>query len=158
MRYLRPLKHRCGWEGAASESNVARYSCLHVGAASKLFFFFSRICFDSARFAPTQLLFSPIRTKPERFGQNQAESGHISRRPKRSKQAEISLESCRNSRNRLWMRPKHPKSVLPQFYYEYLLLLLCFLFCFVFLAFFFLWFSNVLFKNILIVKIYRKYK
>ena len=38
--------------------------------------------------------------------------------------------------NWFWMRPKHPKSVLPQFYFEYLLLLLCFLFYFVFLAFF----------------------
>ena len=91
------------------------------------------------------------------------ESGRIGRQLKRWKQAEIGLESCRNNRNRLWMRPKHPKSVLPQFYSEYLLLLLCFLFCFVFLAFFFLCFvnqghSNVFFKNILIVKIYRKYK
>ena len=33
------------------------------------------------------------------------------------------------------MRPKHPKSAIPQFYFEYLLLLLYFLFCFVFLAF-----------------------
>ena len=137
------MMHGRGWEGAAPESDAAQCG---VRLPTRLsFFFFSWIRFDSARFAPTQLLFSPIRTEPGRFGQNQAESGHISRRPKqpkRSKQAEISLESCRNSRNRLWMRPKHPKSVLPQFYYEYLLLLLCFLFCFVFLAFFFLCFVN----------------
>ena len=47
------------------------------------------------------------------------------------------------------MRSKYPKSVIPQFYYEYLLLLLCFLFCFVFLAF----------ENIFEMKMitYRKY-
>ena len=47
------------------------------------------------------------------------------------------------------MRSKYPKSVLPQFYYEYLLLLLCFLSCFVFLAF----------ENIFEMKMitYRKY-
>ena len=45
--------------------------------------------------------------------------------------------------NWLWMRPKHPKSVLPQFYFEYLLLLLCFLFCFVFLNIFLIINKNI---------------
>ena len=44
-------------------------------------------------------------------------------------------ETDRNNQNQFWIRPKHPKSVISQFYSEYLLLLLCFLFCFVFLAF-----------------------
>ena len=101
-----------------------RRGCLRVGAMSELFFFH--------KFAPTQLQFTPI----------QLESGCINRRLKRPKQAKIGLESCWNSWNRLWMRPKHPKSVLPQFYSEYLLFLLCFLFCFVFLVFLFLCFVN----------------
>ena len=147
-------------------------SCPRVGATSELFFFFfffSRIHIDLARFKPIRLLFSPICAELGRFGQNQAvsaKSGYIGRQPKQIKTAEISLESCRNSQNRLWMRPKHPKSVLSQFHSEHLLLLLCFLFCFVFClcclpsSFFVLWsrHSNVFFKNILIVKIYRKYK
>ena len=118
-----------------------------AGATSDLFFFFFlnfilwfRV--DSARFVLTRLLFSLIRVEPGLFGQNQAvlaESGCIGWL---LKQAEIGLESCQNKWNRLWMRPKHPKSIFPQFYFEYLLLLLCFLFCFVFLAFFFLCFVN----------------
>ena len=107
--------------------------------------------------------FFKIRIELGQFDQNwvvSVEFGCIGLWLKQSKQADIGLESCRNQ---LWMRLKHPKSVIPQFYSEYLLFLLCYLFCFVFLAFFFLSFvnqdhSNVFFKNILIVKIYRKYK
>ena len=93
--------------------------------------FFLRICADLAS----------IRAEPGQFGRNWIISAGGWNWPKRPKQAKISLESCRNSRNWLWMRPKHPKSVLPLFYFEYLLLL-CFLFCLVFLAFFFLCFVN----------------
>ena len=154
------LKHRRSWEGTALESNVTRHGVRHLTRlpvrqcsiwAFFIFFLNShRLDFDS-----------------HRIGLVQPESSCIGRRPKRLKQAKMGLESCRNSRNQLGMKPKHPKSLLPQFYSKYLLLLLCFLFCFVFcfvfLAFFFLCFvnqghSNVFFKNILIVKIYRKYK
>ena len=64
--------------------------------------------------------------------------------PNRSNSAGIRLyqPAAETGWNWLWMRPKHSKSVLPQFYFKYLLLLLCFLFCFVFLAFFFLCFVN----------------
>ena len=158
LGWLRTRKHWCGWEGAASESDVGcgnQHCCLRIGAVSE--FFFGGFVPTGLRFTPTWLRFTPIR----------ADSARIkSYRPKRPKKAKIGLESCRNSQNRLWMRPKHPKSVLPQFYSECLLLLLCFLFCFVlclvFLAFFLCFVnqghSNVFFKNILIVKIYRKYK
>ena len=122
-------------------------SCPRVGTAFKLFFFFF------LGFASTRLQFTP----------NRADSARIGLYQPVIEMAEICLKSCWNSRNQLWMRPKYPKSVIPQFYYEYLLLLLCCLFWFVFLAFFFLCFvnqghSNVFFKNILIVKIYIKYK
>ena len=109
-----------------------RHGCPHDGAASELFFFFfffSRIHVESGS----------IRTDSARIGPNRVVSTSDLNRPK---QAEISLELCWNSRNRLLMRPKHPKFVLPQFYSEYLSLLLCFLFNFVFLAFFFLCFVN----------------
>ena len=66
-------------------------------------------------------------------------------------------------RNRLWMRPKQPKSVIPQFYYEYFFA--SFVFSFLFYVFCLLLslfcesrHSNVFFKNILIVKLCRKYK
>ena len=95
--------------------------------------------FDSGRFLPSRTNLARIRSyQPNRIVSTDSRNW--------PKQVEISLESCRNSQKRLWMRPKHPKSVLPQFYFEYLLLLLCFLFCFVFcfvfLAFFFLCFAN----------------
>ena len=133
---LYAMKHRRGWEGATPESAVARCGV--------------------RRLTPLPACF--CRAEPGQFSQNRvvsAESDCLGRWPKK---AEIGLELFRNSRNRLWMRPKHPKSIISQFYSEYLLLLLCFLFCFVFLAFFFLCFvnqghSNVFFKNILIVNI-----
>ena len=93
------------------------------------FFFFSQIRAE----------LGSIRTDSARVEPNRVVSTGNRNRPK---QAEISLELCWNSRNRLLMRPKHPKFVLPQFYSEYLSLLLCFLFYFVFLAFFFLCFVN----------------
>ena len=168
------MKHGRSWEGAAPESDAAWCRVRHptqlpARRCRVWVFFFFHGHIDSARFKPTRLLFSPIRAEPRRFGQNQAvsaKSGYIGRQPKQIETAKIGLESCWNSKNRLWMRPKHPKSVLSQFYSEYLLLLLCFLFCFAFClcclpsSFFVLWsrHSNVFFKNILIVKIYRKYK
>ena len=107
---------------------------------SFFFFFFLNfiLCFrfDSARFVLTRLLFSLIRAESGLFSQNQAvlaESGCIGWL---LKQAEIGLESCQNNWNWLWMRPKHPKSIFPQFYFEYLLLILCFLFCFVLSVYF----------------------
>ena len=105
------------------------------------FFFFE--------FKLTRLRFGPICAEPGKFGQNRVISAGSQNWSNQPKQAKIDHESCRNSRNQLWMRPKHPKSILPQFFSEYLLLLLCFLFCFVFLAF----------KNIFEMKMitYRKY-
>ena len=47
------------------------------------------------------------------------------------------------AKNRLWMRPKHPKSVILQFYCEYLLLLLCFVLCFLPSSFFVLWTKDI---------------
>ena len=69
-------------------------------------FFFSQIHVDSAQF-------TSICVELGRFSQNHAistESSCIGRQPK---EAEINLESRRNSQNRLWMRPKHPKYALP---------------------------------------------
>ena len=118
-------------------SNATTYAL--VSCQSFFFFFFNM---DLHRLNSNSHRFKPIPTKPSRFNQNRVLMGRIRSIGQRLKQAEIGLESCRNNRNRLWMRPKHPKSVIPQFYFEYLLLLLCFLFCFVFLAFFFLCFVN----------------
>ena len=104
-------------QGAASDV----IACTSMPCLS--FFFF-------LGFTPTQLDSCRLGFNSRWFGQKwtiSVESGHIGRRPK---QAEIGLESCWNSWNRLWMSPKHPKSILHQFYSEYLLLLLCFLFCF----------------------------
>ena len=126
----RRLPHRSSIRGAVFDA-VARASVPRLS----FFFFFSQIHTDSSWFMPTRLQFAPIRL----------ELGHIGRiRSYRLtiEMAEIGLESCWNSRNRLWMRPKHPKSIFSQFYSKYLLLILCFLFCFVFLAFFFLCFVN----------------
>ena len=121
--------HPCSTQPDAVMPMLARRCRIFV------FFFFNGV-------TPTRLQFSP----------NQANSARIrSYRPDRSistngrnwsKQAEIDLESYQNNQDWLWMMPKHPKSVLPQFYFKYLLLLLCSLFCFVFLAFFFLCFMN----------------
>ena len=68
--YLLSMKHGLSWEGAAPESDAGCgvwHGCLRVYAASDLFFFFSRIRVDSARFAPTRLLFSPTRPESSRI-------------------------------------------------------------------------------------------
>ena len=129
-----------------------RRGYLCVGSLVELFFF----PWIRADLASIRENLASIHAKLSRFGHNRVVSAsdwNGWNGPKWPKQAKISLESCWNSRNWLWMRPKHPKSVILQFYSEYLLLLLCFLFCFVNQGH-----SNVFFKNILIVKIYRKYK
>ena len=113
----------------------------YVGAAFELFFI---IFFHG--FASTWLLFAPNRDDSARM----------------LKQAEIGLKSHWNSRNRVWMRLKLLKFVIPQFYFEYLLLLLCFLFCCVSCLLLSLFcesrHSNMFLNNILIVKMHRKYK
>ena len=118
------------WEKRTSELSPTRGAASDMAVRASVlclsfFFFFSWIHAHSAS----------IGAEPGQFSQNQAvstESSHIGQQPKWPQQAEIGLESCQNGQNQFWMRPKHPKSVLPQFYFEYLLLLLCFLFCFVF--------------------------
>ena len=135
--------HERGKMGAAPTSNSATCEQCHylcVGIMSEFFFFFFNM--DLRRLNSNSHRFKPIPTKPSRFNQNRVLMGRIRSIGQRLKQAEIGLESCRNNWNRLWMRPKHPKSIIPQFYFQYLLLLLCFLFCFVFLAFFLLCFVN----------------
>ena len=149
------MKHGRGWEGATLESDVAQcgVQCpmwlpTHQCRVWAFFFFFPWIHAGPARFALTQLRFAPnqadlVRIKP--YQPNWVVlAGH--------RMAEIGLESCRNSRNRLRMRPKHPKSVIPQFYFEYLLLLLCFflffffvcfVFCFLPSSFFVLWTKDI---------------
>ena len=99
--------------GAASDM-VARVSMLRLS----FFFFF-------LGFMPTRL-----RLVPNRVNSARIKLYRLHRVVSTSNQN--GLESCQNGQNQLWMRPKHPKFVLPQFYSEYLLLLLCFLFCFVF--------------------------
>ena len=104
-------------------------------------FFFSHIRVDSARFAPTWLLFALSRADLARiklYWLNRvvsADDRNGRNRPKsilnHAEIAEIGFELGPN-----------PKSILHQFYSEYLLLFLCFLFCFVFVAFFFLCFMN----------------
>ena len=148
--------------GAAFDAN-AHATVPHLNF---FFFFFLRICVNSTQFAPIQLLFVPNQVVSARIKPNQIVSTRDRNNRNELKQVEIGLESSRNIQNWLWMRPKHSKSVLPQFYYEYLLLLLFFLFCCVLFCVSCLLLSlfcesrhsNVFFKNILIVKIYRKYK
>ena len=115
------MKHRRSWEGAASESDaVARASVLRLS-----FFFF-------LGFATTRLDSHWIGHILAIIGPYWVVSAGNRNGPKWPKQDEIGLESCRNSRNRLWMMPKHPKSVHPQFYFECLLLILCVFFFFFF--------------------------
>ena len=124
-------KQQRGWEGAPPESDVALHGVRPLTTLPMrwchvwVFFFFF------LGFMPTWLWFSPKRADLARI------------RTYRPNQIVLA-----NNRNRLWMRPKHLNFVLPQFYSEYLLLLLCFLFRFVNQGH-----SNVFFKNILIVKI-----
>ena len=120
------------------ESTDAGRGCLHVGAPFEVLFFLG---FMPSRLDSRRIGFDLRRTRLIR-----PESGRIrSYRPaidmaetglKRPKQAEISLETRRNSRN---------------FDLRGVSCLLLSLFCES-------RHSNVFFKNILIVKIYRKYK
>ena len=134
-------KQQRGWEGAPPESDVALHGVRPLTTLPMrwchvwVFFFFF---WDSCRLGSDFLQNGPI----------WPESGRIGRIKLYWPTTEIGLESCLNNRNRLWMRPKHLNFVLPQFYSEYLLLLLCFLFRFVNQGH-----SNVFFKNVLIVKI-----
>lgn len=76
------------------------------------YFFFT----DSLQLSSIRADSASIHAELGRFGQNQAIStklGRIDRRPKWPKQVEIDIESCQNSRNQLWIRPKHSKSVIP---------------------------------------------
>ena len=102
--------------GAASNA----IACTLMPSLSSIFFILW-ICVDSAS----------ILTNSHRTGTIRLESSRISwirlYRP--------TIEMAEIGRNQLWMRSKRPRSILPQFYSEYLLLLLCFLFCFVLLAF-----------------------
>ena len=92
---VKSMKHGRGWEGSVLVSDVA------AGASMPRLSFFFFFFFHG--FAPTQLWYAPI----------WPESGRIRLYRPATEEAGISLESCRNSRNWLWMRPKHPKSVLP---------------------------------------------
>ena len=123
------MKHRRSWEGAASESDAVA----HALVPRLSFFFF-------LGFATTQLDSRWTGHILAIIGPYWVVSASDRNGPKWVKQVEIGLESCRNSRNWLWMMPKHPKSVNPQFYSEYLLLLLCCFFFFFFLCFFFFFF------------------
>ena len=111
---------------------------LRVGAVFEVFFFFFfGFVLTRIGFTPTRLWFTPIRPELGRigwigsyrlaakFGQNRSKSALL-----------IMLEQPKFSLNKAQI--KHPKFVIPQFYFEYLLLLLCF----VFLSFFFLCFVN----------------
>ena len=125
------------------ESTDVGRGCLRIGAASEVFFFFF------LGFAPTRLDSRQIGFDLSRTRLIRPESGHIGHIGsyrlatdtaetglKRPKQAEISLETRRNS----WNYDLKGVSCL-----------LLSLFCES-------RHSNVFFKNILIVKIYRKYK
>ena len=83
MRYIEARKHGRGWEGAAPKFEArrgVRRGCPRVGAASKLFFFFS------LEFTLTWLQFTPNRAVSTILGR-------IGRRLKRPKQAKIGIES-----------------------------------------------------------------
>ena len=101
----------------------------------RVWFFFSWICADSARFEPMQLDSRRIELiRPE-----SGRIGHIgSYRP--------ATDAAKTGWNRPWNSPEQPK-FWPQM-------------CFLPSSFFVLWikYINMFFKNILIVKIYRKYK
>ena len=135
------MKHGHDWEGASLESDAGCgvwRGCLHIGAASELFFFH--------RFALTRLDLRQLGFYLRWAGLIWPESsriGWIELFWLTTETAEIGLESCRNNRNRLWMRPKQPKSVIPQFYSEYFFASFVFsFFFFMFFAFFFLCFVN----------------
>ena len=103
------VPHRSLMRGAASD--MAARASMPRWPFFFFFFFFSRIRVDSARFAPTRLLFSPTRPESSQIGSYWLAT-------------EMALNHARTAETGLWMRPK---SVLPQFYSENLLLLLCLL-------------------------------
>ena len=136
-----------------------RRDCLHIDAMSELFFFS-----DSHRLNSIRVDLASIHADSARSGPYQ--SNRV-----------ISADD----RNRLKLALNHAEiaeigfewvpNILNLSFINFILNICCFfcvfffvfVFCFVFLAFFFLCFvnqdhSNVFFKNILIVKIYRKYK
>ena len=127
------MMHGHGKMGVAPVFDAARHSDAnaHTSVPHLSFFVFNG-------FTPTRLQSSPNQANSARIESYRSNQSISTSGRNWPKQAEIDLESYQNSRNWLWMMPKHPKSVLPQFYFEYLLLL----FCFVFLAFFFLCFVN----------------
>ena len=121
-----------------STDAVARALMPHLS----FFFFFLRLIptlLDLCQHNSIHAESASIHNEPGWFGQNRAVSAisdRIGRQLMRPKQAEISLETCRNSQN---------------YDLRGLSCLLLSLFCES-------RHSNVFFKNILIVKIYRKYK
>ena len=108
----------------------------------RVWFFFSRIRADSARFALMRLDSRQIGFHSRRIRLIQPKSGRISHigsyRP--------ATDTAETGRNRPWNSLEQPK-FWPQI-------------CFLPSSFFVLWikYINMFFKNILIVKIYRKYK
>ena len=124
--WFKARKHRRGWEGAVLESDVGCgnwHCCLRVGAVSELVFFF---------FFGIHAYVASIRTDSGWFAPNWGDSTRIgSYRPNRDRIGRQSklTEMTEKCQNRFWMRPKHPKFVLPQFYSEYLWHLLCFILC-----------------------------
>ena len=130
-------KHRLGWEGAALASDaVARAA---VPRLSFFFFFFPRIRADAAQFTSNRLRFTLNRADSARIGPYRPYRIILASNRygwNRLEMPKIGLETCRNHRN------SDLRGVS---------CLLLSLFCESRN-------SNVFFKNILIVKIYRKYK
>ena len=144
----------------ARASPLPKHRCRFWGFFIYLFFTFfftdlRLLVFDSRWFLPNQVDLAKIKLyRPNRIvstgGQNW---------PKWPKLTEMGLESCRNSRNCLWMRPKHLKfchsSIL--FWIFVASFVFSFWFCVSFLLlslFFERRTYNVFFKNILIIKIF----
>ena len=144
--YLLSMKHGLSWEGAAPESDAGcsvRHGCPRVYAALTIFFFF----FFFHGFASTRLDSHQLGFCSRRLGQNQAESGHIGWRPK---WPWIMLEQ---------LKPGFEWGLNLSFL-NFILKICCFfcVYCLLLSLFCESRHSNVFFKNILIVKMYRKYK
>ena len=121
----------------------------------RVWFFFSRIRADSARFALMRLDSRQIGFHSRRIRLIQPKSGRISHIGSNRLAADMAdtaetgrnrPKHAKNGRNRPWNSLEQPK-FWPQI-------------CFLPSSFFVLWikYINMFFKNILIVKIYRKYK
>ena len=90
-------KHRCGWEGAAPESNAGcsyQHRCPRIDATSECFVFFFFFRFEPTRlqFALTRLQFAPIQAnsaKIELYRPNRIVSIGSRNWPKWLKKAEI---------------------------------------------------------------------